>query len=486
MSSNINPYNIDGTFPVAGQDNSSQGFRDNFTNTKNNFVFAQSEISDLQAKVVVTSALNGQTINNDLAGTQLRRPQLAAWTQSLIDLGAIANAVALDFNIANFQKFTTAGDVSLNFINWPATTGSGALGYGIMRVWINVTDVSHAVTLPSTVSVTVTDIAGYDSATHTITFDHPDNYVFDFSSVDGGTTFLIFDVTRNRATFRDSSFYFNSTVAPALYIGFNSPGLASAQQIEPDADSLNIHEGMNAISAGNLWTASPNSPLMNFSEIPGYHMYAARGNIDQGNISTIRNGDWTGYVTSRGFTGNAGGNVWQNLSSIQFSAAGTDIVNGVGGNVSIWTAPNGVASTNRMIQAVGIENDQSTTFYGNVTVAGHQEVAGYFKTDSGIIEGGTYVRVITTGSTVTANASISTLVIDSSLSSTLAATTVVLPSNPVDRQTIKIVSACPITNANVWAPASALVKWVPANTFSAGNTAVSLTYMSSYASWYRS
>jgi hypothetical protein len=31
MASNINPYNIDGTYPVAGQDNSSQGFRDNFT-----------------------------------------------------------------------------------------------------------------------------------------------------------------------------------------------------------------------------------------------------------------------------------------------------------------------------------------------------------------------------------------------------------------------------------------------------------------------
>ena len=34
MSSNIVPGNIDGTYPKAGQDNSSQGFRDNFTATK--------------------------------------------------------------------------------------------------------------------------------------------------------------------------------------------------------------------------------------------------------------------------------------------------------------------------------------------------------------------------------------------------------------------------------------------------------------------
>ena len=46
MASNINPYNIDGTFPIANQDNPSQGFRDNFTNIKNNFVFAQNELDD--------------------------------------------------------------------------------------------------------------------------------------------------------------------------------------------------------------------------------------------------------------------------------------------------------------------------------------------------------------------------------------------------------------------------------------------------------
>ena len=37
MTSQINPNNIDGSYPVAGQDNNSQGFRDNFTNLKVNF-----------------------------------------------------------------------------------------------------------------------------------------------------------------------------------------------------------------------------------------------------------------------------------------------------------------------------------------------------------------------------------------------------------------------------------------------------------------
>lgn len=48
MSSNINPNNINGNYPVAGQDNDSQGFRDNFTNISNNFSFAATEITALQ------------------------------------------------------------------------------------------------------------------------------------------------------------------------------------------------------------------------------------------------------------------------------------------------------------------------------------------------------------------------------------------------------------------------------------------------------
>ena len=55
MASNIVPGNIDGTFPVAGKDNSSQGFRDNFSATKTNFTNAKSEIESLQNNSVQTN-----------------------------------------------------------------------------------------------------------------------------------------------------------------------------------------------------------------------------------------------------------------------------------------------------------------------------------------------------------------------------------------------------------------------------------------------
>ena len=56
MTSQINPNNIDGTYPVAGVPNNTQGFRTNFTNIKTNFEYAETEIDDLQSKVVLKAA----------------------------------------------------------------------------------------------------------------------------------------------------------------------------------------------------------------------------------------------------------------------------------------------------------------------------------------------------------------------------------------------------------------------------------------------
>ncbi|CAB4129310.1 hypothetical protein UFOVP112_408 [uncultured Caudovirales phage] len=59
MASNINPTNIDITYPIAGQDNDTQGFRNNFTNIKNNLAVAKDEISNLQTAI---TSLAGFTI----------------------------------------------------------------------------------------------------------------------------------------------------------------------------------------------------------------------------------------------------------------------------------------------------------------------------------------------------------------------------------------------------------------------------------------
>ena len=222
MASRIVPTNIDGTFPVAGQDNSSQGFRDNFTNIKNNFTFARNEIGDLQSKAILTAALDGSTLNNDMAGTQLIRPQLKAWTQALVDKGTVSGTVNVSFNQGNFQKITASGALILGLVDWPASTGAGTTGYGAVRVWLVVEAATYGggtrptLTLPASVSIGVSDISGYNSATNTVTFDADGNYIFDFSSIDGGTTYFVADPMRNRSTIRG-----NTSVTGALTVTGN-------------------------------------------------------------------------------------------------------------------------------------------------------------------------------------------------------------------------------------------------------------------------
>lgn len=63
--SNINFSNIDKTFPISGKDNSTQGFRDNFTAIYNGFETAADEITKLQNRTLLSGSLtdNSSVIN---------------------------------------------------------------------------------------------------------------------------------------------------------------------------------------------------------------------------------------------------------------------------------------------------------------------------------------------------------------------------------------------------------------------------------------
>ena len=188
MASNINPNSIDNTFPIPGQDNSSQGFRDNFTVIKNNFAFAENEISDLQAKVLTTTALANQTLNNDLNGTPIKRAQLASWSQSIKDLGVSSGVINLDYTLSSVYKTTAGSNVSVGFSNWPA----GA-GYANLRLWISIPDTGYTVTLPVNyisdttpiVNVGLEHLQNFDPVTGIMSFTAVGDYFFEFSSSDG-------------------------------------------------------------------------------------------------------------------------------------------------------------------------------------------------------------------------------------------------------------------------------------------------------------
>lgn len=194
MASSINPNNIDGTYPIAGQDNDSQGFRDNFTNIKNNLTFAKTELEDLQSKVIVTSQLEGGSAieaQNNLNNTLLVGAQLKKTTQTINDLGQLSGTVDVSWADGSYQILETTGSVNLTFSGWP-TSGF----YSSLILETTVASTAHTITLPSEVSVGNSSIQGC-STSNVITFNETGTYQFEFSTTDNGDTITIKDLSRN-------------------------------------------------------------------------------------------------------------------------------------------------------------------------------------------------------------------------------------------------------------------------------------------------
>jgi hypothetical protein len=200
MTSQINPTNIDGAYPVAGQDNNSQGFRDNFTNTKTNFQYAADEITDLQNKAVLKSALIGSVLNNDMGGSILSNAQLQNMTQTRVPLGTLAlnGTASINYSAGPYQTFTTNGNNTIAFSNLPV---SGVLA--TVAVQITVNSASDTVTFPAAVSINAQGIQGY--ASNVISFAAAGVYTFVFSTSDNGTTITVSQTNERLQPFNNSS-----------------------------------------------------------------------------------------------------------------------------------------------------------------------------------------------------------------------------------------------------------------------------------------
>ena len=200
MTSNINPNNIDGAYPVAGQDNNSQGFRDNFTNTSTNFQFAADEITDLQNNAILKSALTGTSLDNNMQGSLLYNAQLQQMSETVVVLGTVSGSVTVNYALGSYQTLTTNGAVSLAFSNFSAAGTASTV-----VVQITVANKSHTVQFPTAVSVNARGIQGLNTSNNTITFAAAGVYSFQFVTSNGGTTITVTEVNKQIQPFNNSS-----------------------------------------------------------------------------------------------------------------------------------------------------------------------------------------------------------------------------------------------------------------------------------------
>jgi hypothetical protein len=205
MTSQINPNNIDGNYPVAGVPNNTQGFRDNFTNTKTNFQYAADEIDELQSKAVLKAALDGTVLDNNMNYNIISQVQTKTQSFTEVTLTQTSGSVNLDFSAGMFQAIPgSSGAVSLSFSNWPA-----AGQVGVMRFAFVCTNAAHTLTFPASVRVGVEGLQGVAPGTagvsNTVTFEqttaYNNVYIYEFSTADSGTQIAVTELTRPRDVF---------------------------------------------------------------------------------------------------------------------------------------------------------------------------------------------------------------------------------------------------------------------------------------------
>lgn len=195
MASNVNPNNIDGTYPIAGQDNDSQGFRTNFTNIKNNFIYSKAEIEDLQAKVVLKSGLTGTVLDNNMAGSTFRSAEVRDIRETRVDLGTTSGTITLDHTAAHYYVVASNGNLEIAFAGFPAAGRVGRI-----RLEVTITDTVDTIVLPSAVTYGTQGLAGFDGV-DTISFFATGTYIFEFVTENGGGDVHIEDLSRARTLF---------------------------------------------------------------------------------------------------------------------------------------------------------------------------------------------------------------------------------------------------------------------------------------------
>jgi hypothetical protein len=129
MASNINYQDINEAYPVAGVDNDSQGFRDNFGTIKNSLQAAKTEVETLQGTSVKNNADNLMNFN------KIQQVELSQAQFSFNPIGTVDNNISIEYNRGHYQTLALRypegnANVTLQFTNWPDN------GYGKIALQI--------------------------------------------------------------------------------------------------------------------------------------------------------------------------------------------------------------------------------------------------------------------------------------------------------------------------------------------------------------
>lgn len=193
MASRINTANIKTNYPVAGEDNDTQGFRDNFSEIVENLNAAESEITNLQNNTAKTNS------ESQFFGNRITNAEFDQTTKTVYDFGNVDQDQTVSFQNGLYQTVTVDADITLTLDGWPAEERYAKLTVSLTQIngarsvtWRTVKDGN-----PGTIKKNQGDVFLLSDSTEVRLGNFPDPFVVEsetdpivveFWTVDGGET----------------------------------------------------------------------------------------------------------------------------------------------------------------------------------------------------------------------------------------------------------------------------------------------------------
>jgi hypothetical protein len=163
--SNINYLSINENFPVAGQDNDTQVFRDNFDTIKTSLRIAKEELTVLQGSGEIFQGSANREEDNDFNGNLIQNATLQSVSSRKKDYGSPITAPTQDisFNQAAYHVIRFGGSCSLSFTEFPSAAvdgeGVGKIGKVTLELYGDGTE--RTVTFLTSGSTVIKKSAGF-------------------------------------------------------------------------------------------------------------------------------------------------------------------------------------------------------------------------------------------------------------------------------------------------------------------------------------
>ena len=228
--STINTNGINVNYPVPGENNSSQGFRDNFTNIKNNINTAGTEITELQSKAVLKAGLTGIPIDNNMANTLISNAAVRSFRSTTYNLGnAISGSVVIDATLGDVQIGTITGNTTLQLAGWAPSGTRSAISLDF-----TIANTEAYVIFPGTVNasgniIENNTLVGGNLAIATAPYSVT-NLKYELSTTNCGNTLTINPLNR---PYQTSQIETRQAITPTGYQGDRNGDIAVAPAIQP-------------------------------------------------------------------------------------------------------------------------------------------------------------------------------------------------------------------------------------------------------------